>query len=265
MAHLLRYGAASAGSITKANPQHNFAHTHALLIYDCDAVYSMIPKNGCTTLRLSIALKNGMIQDASQWGWIHQNNDSFRPSLRELARASYRFAILRHPLGRLASCFLDKFVKRTPEAWQFQSATGSGDLGRLTFRRFCREIAKPQFRALNIHWRPQIDFLVYASYDDFFRFEEFGSIAPVLRARAGLELVDARPLARHDSSHYAAAAPGRIGPDSEIWQIEAVMMAGIRPDALSLYDGELRALVEDAFRSDMKLYEAQFGGQAAKC
>ena len=101
MAHLLRYGAAVHGSITRSNSQHMFSHTYALLIYDSNAIYSMIPKNGCTTMRLSIALANGAIADRSEWDWIHLNNDSFNPSFKELALASYRFTVLRCPYGRL--------------------------------------------------------------------------------------------------------------------------------------------------------------------
>ena len=95
MAHLLRFGGAVHTSIVRSNQQHIFAHTNALQIYDSSAIYSMIPKNGCTTMRLSIALANGAIADRSDWEWIHLNNDSFRPSFKDLALASYRFTVLR--------------------------------------------------------------------------------------------------------------------------------------------------------------------------
>ena len=88
MAHLLRHGASVNTSLLRANPKHNFAHIHAIQIFDSNAIYSMIPKNGCTTMRVSIALANGAIADASQWEWVHLNNDSFRPSLKELALAA---------------------------------------------------------------------------------------------------------------------------------------------------------------------------------
>jgi Sulfotransferase family len=259
MAHLLRYSGVVHGSITRANPQHNFAHTHAVHIYDNDAVYTMIPKNGCTSLRVSIAIKNGMIQNESQWGWIHNNNDSFRPSLRELATAKYRFTILRCPYSRLVSCFLDKILKRTPDAWQFHAMAGGGfSLEKLTFRSFCKELAKPQVRMANIHWRPQIDFLVYADYDDVFCFEDFGVIAPRLEQKIGLKLVDARSIAKHDSSHYKTLPVEKSFADTELWQIESIMMSGLRPDARSLFDSELKNLVAATYAQDFKLYRQHF-------
>ncbi len=261
MAHLLRYGASSLGSIVRANPQHNFAHTHALLIYDSNAVYSMIPKNGCTTMRLSIALKNGAIADQSQWSWVHQNNDSFRPNLRELALAQYRFAILRCPYGRLVSCFLDKFVKRTPEAWQFQAvASGVPELGKLTFRKFCTEVVRPPIKTLNIHWRPQVDFLVYAAYDDYFCFENFGAIGAVLAEKTGMALVDARPFAKHDAGQLGELPGDSSFADTEVWRIETILMGGLCPAPERFFDDELKDTIARAYMADFKLYRQNFAG-----
>lgn len=261
MAHLLRYGASSLGSIARANPQHNFAHSHALLIYDSNAVYSMIPKNGCTTMRLSIALANGAIADRTEWEWIHQNNDSFRPSFKELALASYRYTVLRCPYGRLVSCYLDKIVKRTPDAQKFLAASKyAGDLDKLTFRQFCEEIVKPAVRISNMHWRPQIDFLVYADYDDYFCFEDFAAIAPVLKSRIGLELIDARPMARHDSSHYKSINASLSFADVELSHLEAMLLNGFYPAPEKFYDKELRQSVYSAYQADFALYERECPG-----
>ncbi|MCB1434545.1 MAG: sulfotransferase family 2 domain-containing protein [Alphaproteobacteria bacterium] len=263
MAHLLRYGASDLTSLIRGNTQHNYAHKHAFHIYDTNSVYSMVPKNGCTSLRVSIALQNGAIADESQWAWIHNNNDTFRPSLRELALARYRFTILRCPYSRLVSCFLDKILKRTQDAWQFHAATGMAvGLERLTFRRFCTELMKPQIRTVNLHWRPQIDFLVYDDYDDVFCFESFDEIIPALKKRAGLTVVDARPLARHDSSHYKVLPLAKPFADTELWQVEQLQMSGMRPDPRSFFDDELKAMIAAAYADDFRLYLEHFPGQS---
>ena len=255
MAHLLRYGAAVHTSLIRANPQHSFAHTFAIHLYDSNAIYSMIPKNGCTTMRVSIARANGIISDAADWEWIHLNNDSFRPSLRDLATANYRFTILRCPYGRLVSCFLDKFVKRTPDSAQFITATkNSIDLETLTFRRFCEEIAKPSILRSNMHWRPQVDFLVYATYDDYFCFEAFSSIQPLLNSRIGLKLIDARPLAKHDLSHYKMVHATHSFADTPLAQVEAMLLNGFYPKPESFYDDELYKLIGNTYKSDFELY-----------
>ncbi len=256
-------------SILRSNPQHNFSHTHALQIYDSGAIYSMIPKNGCTTVRLSIALANGAIAGRSEWEWIHQNNDSFRPSFKDLALADYRFTILRCPYGRLVSCFLDKIVKRTPDAQKFLAASQfGGGLDQLTFRRFCAEMAKPAVRTSNLHWRPQIDFLVYADYDSYFCFENFSAIGPALKARIGFELIDARPMARHDSSHYKTINSSTPFADVELAHLEAMLLNGFYPAPEKFYDTAMMQTVYSAYLSDFALYEREcpgkglFAGQA---
>tara|TARA_R110002020_G_scaffold387781_1_gene598525 strand:- start:614 stop:814 length:201 start_codon:yes stop_codon:yes gene_type:complete len=38
-------------------------------------------------------------------GWVHQNNQTFKPTLKEAATAHYKFVVLRCSLRRLASVF----------------------------------------------------------------------------------------------------------------------------------------------------------------
>lgn len=259
MAHLLRYGTAVHTSMIRNNPHHNFAQLHAVHVYDSNAIYSMIPKNGCTTLRLSIAMANGVVADTSQWEWIHFNNDSFKPSLKELALAAYRFTVLRDPFGRLVSCFLDKIVNKTSDAAKFQEKMeDSIDLDTLTFRQFCHGLTKPGVLTGNIHWRPQVHFLVYADYDDYFCFEDFGRVAPLLKAVIGLDLVDARPLARHHTSRHKPAPSSQSYADVPLPHLKALLRSGYAPRPESLYDEELIALVRDLYAADFALYHTHF-------
>ncbi len=261
MAHLLRYGASVNTSILRANPKHNFAHTHALQVFDSSSIYSMIPKNGCTTLRVSIALANGMIADRSQWEWVHLNNDSFRPNLKDLGLARYRFTILRCPYGRLVSCYLEKIVRRSPDAAKFQAATGISDLDPLTFRQFCGALAQLDVLRSNLHWRPQIDFLVYADYDDYFCFESFGAIAATLDTRIGLRIVDARPMARHDSSQYETVDASCGFADAELRDLEAMLDSGRYPRPGQFYDAALIEQTGTIYRDDLVLYQQHCPGK----
>lgn len=259
---VLRYAASALSLPLARNPQHGLAHDHAVSIFGGDAVYSMIPKNACSTLRLSIALHNGVIGDARDWHWIHQNNATFRPELRQLMGATYTFAVLRCPYARLVSCFLDKFVSRSPEAWAYRAMLDDEpNLARLSFRAFCAALASPRVKHGNIHWRPQVDFLVYRDYDDLFCVEDMGALEAALLSRLELALVDARPLVRHDASHYQMLPPSKSFADTEVWQIEGIMMSGLRPHPQSFYDDDLRALVEAAYVEDFRLYRMAFAGR----
>ena len=57
--------AKSVHSNLRANPFHAFAASHALRIFHTNAIYSFIPKNGCSTMRLSLAVANGCIEGES--------------------------------------------------------------------------------------------------------------------------------------------------------------------------------------------------------
>jgi hypothetical protein len=60
---------------------------------------------------------NGCINGIGQGHWIHQNNNTFTPTLADAFAASYTFVILCCPFRRLASVFLDKLVAKEPTAW----------------------------------------------------------------------------------------------------------------------------------------------------
>lgn len=261
MSRALRYASVKPGVTLSANSEHELAHRHAVSLYAANAVYSMIPKNACSTMRLSIALANGAISSPAEWRWIHANNSTFRPTLRELATAQYSFAVLRCPYARLVSCFLDKIVSRSRDAWDFHELINEAvPMAKLTFRRFCAEMAWPAVKHANIHWRPQVDFLVYRNYDDLFCVEDFATASTVLRDKTGLAVVDSRPLVRHDSSHYRTLPEVKSFADTEVWQIESIMLNGLRPHPASFYDDELREVAWNAYLEDHKLYNCLFSG-----
>ena len=92
------------------NKLYNWSSNYTLSIYPINAVCTFIPKNACSTLRFSIAVRNGFIRDKMDIDWIHNNNGTFKSTQREVSRARYTFIILRCPFTRIASCFLDKIV-----------------------------------------------------------------------------------------------------------------------------------------------------------
>ena len=260
----LRFTASNAAVANARNEKHQFALGHAMMIYRPNALYSMIPKNACSTMRLSIALANGAIDDTRHWKWIHHNNDAFVPSSRDLATVSYRFVILRCPYARLVSCFLDKFVSRSTSAWKFKELVESAediDLPRLTFRQFCVHLADQRVRNADHHWRPQSQFLLYRDYTRIFCVEDFATLRDELKRKIGFDIVDARPLAKHDSSHFKTLPQTKSFADTEIWQIESMMMSGLRPDPASFYDDDLRELAAATYHQDFRLYREHFPGK----
>ena len=146
---------------------------YAMQVFNSNALYSFIPKNGFSTLRLSVAIVNGCIVGIEQGIWIHKNNQTFfKPTLKEAATAQYKFVVFRCPFRRLASVFLDKFIAKEPDAWQYRDLLKREvNLDGLTFEQFFKSLAVPPMKGANIHWKPQSQFLLYEGYDDYFALE----------------------------------------------------------------------------------------------
>lgn len=236
------------------NWQHQFCINYSMLVFNSNAVYSLIPKNGCSTLRLSIAIANGCIDNVEQGNWIHSNNHTFKPTLKEAVTAQYKFVVLRCPFRRLASVFLDKFVAKEPDAWQYRDLLNREiDLNEFTFEEFIQTLQIPSRMTANVHWRPQSSFLLYQHYDDYFAMEHFENLVKSLKKKIGLNIVDARPLTGHGTDGYETLG-GEHFHQTPAFDIAALKREGKCPSHESLYTPELVELVKRLYASDVKIY-----------
>jgi len=256
----LNYSSVTYDNLAK-NAYHQFASGFALRIFKSNSVYSFIPKNACSTMRVSLAIANGCINDKSDFNWIHQNNGTFKAELANLIQADYTFVILRCPFARLASAYLDKIVDRTVEAWLlYDNVQRKIEIDQLHFKTFVKLISKPKILNSNIHWKPQVDFLVYKKYDDYFCLENFSAAQPEIEKKAGITIVDARSLTQHGTDRfklindqsYAECLPE---------DIRQLKLLGQLPALTALYDEETILLVRKIFKKDIDLYKKLFGTQ----
>jgi hypothetical protein len=65
------------------NGKHCFAMNFSMILHQKNMLYSFIPKNACSTLRLSTAIESGCIDGIEQGHWIHANNQTFNATLAE--------------------------------------------------------------------------------------------------------------------------------------------------------------------------------------
>lgn len=253
---MFNYSGVGLGALQN-NPAHQFAMKHALQHYSSGAIYSFIPKNGCSTMRLSLAIANGLIAGVEQGHWIHNNNHTFNPSLACAATSPYKFIILRCPYRRLGSFFLDKMVSKEPEAWVFRNNVDRQlDLDELSFEKFVKLLSENRVRKANIHWRQQSDFLLYKSYDEYFAFENFDYIAKQLQSKIRLEVLDARELTGHGTEKLK-----KINDSCSkmtLFELLLLKREGLCPDYLSLYTEEIFELVSELYREDIQLYRSHF-------
>lgn len=251
--NIFRYSAAVNQPLAK-NGKHQFAQSHALMLYRARALYSFIPKNACSTLRLSLAIENGCIRGEQDINWIHANNGTFQATLQDAITADYSFVVLRCPFRRLASVFLDKFVSKDVPSWQYVEAMGREvSLDELTFADFTRSLLRPAIRNANIHWRPQVDFLLFDQYHDVFSVERFSQAVTKLNDVLGFKVRDARSLTRHGLDQFQLVESGGFStvPVREL----AIMKAeGCLPSVATLYDQATYQAVAKAYRNDIELY-----------
>ena len=209
-------------------------------------------------MRYTIGIANGTIADQDDFNWIHNNNQTFQASLAELVKAKYTFAILRDPYLRVASCYLDKIVDQTVVAWHYHALTNYKTAPEmLTFREFVTDL-KLHLRG-NEHWRPQLDFLVYEDYDDFFCVETFSEAVVTLRQRIGLDVHDARGLTKHGIDQFELLDNDEQYADKPAHEIAALKRAGRLPRTVQLYDASLIAQVGQMYGSDIAFYNETMG------
>lgn len=254
----LSYAKATNSALDK-NSSHVFAQKHALNLYSMSAICTYIPKNACSTLRLSIAIANGCLDSIDEHEWIHQNNQTFVASLSELIKAEYTFTFLRCPFRRLASLFLDKIVSKDRVAWTYYDAIHKQtELDDLNFSSFVRSLRNPNVLMRDHHWRPQKDFLVYRRYDDYFCVEDMASAIVTLNNTIGFSIVDAREKTKHGSDGFD------IIDNVDFTKNRARHFFGMKlkntlPSYKSLYNDELIETVAAIYGKDIDLYSQECG------
>lgn len=254
----LNFTADTYGHLTRGNSNFAFAVSHALIDYQSGAIFSYIPKNGCSSLRLSLALSNGAIRSITDANWIHKNNDTFQASYKELVTSNYCSVVLRCPYERILSVYLDKIVGRTSLAWALQSKNNRQfSVSDFTFLEFSRTVAK--FPNMDHHWRPQNDFLIYEEYDDYFDLKSLGEVASKLANTINFNFIDARDIYKHGTDQvnewYDTEDAYNISPIELLYQKHL----GRLPCKASFFNQEILDIVRKIYNADIELYIEKFG------
>ena len=187
--------------------RHQLALNFTLYNKSNNIMCTFIPKNGCSNLRYSFAMANGLIDSKKDFEWIHSNNTTMMASHETISTASLNFIILRCPFARLASYFVDKLISSTEhigdksyELAQNLFSAENGD-GELTFEKFVDHLwNKPDLIYKDLHMKPQSDFLVMQDYDYWFDVTEFDNLKTLLKQECNFQLYDTRRLSSHTSS-----------------------------------------------------------------
>jgi hypothetical protein len=237
-----------------------FALRNTLCYYRKRAIFTFIPKNACSSLRLTLALANGILSNKEQHGFIHKNNHLFAATIRDISECDFSFVILRSPYRRLTSVFIDKFLKRAPLCEKIVGASRLDEaFGSYTFRDFIHAIYEDKKLLLSdAHWIPQSNFLLFEEYTQVFRVEDMKHCSRMIKKLVGVDFIDARPLTKHgsDSSRIENV---ECAYKLSVNELIAMKKRGFVPDATNFFNNELSELTRSIYKEDFYHYENIFG------
>lgn len=150
---------------------------------DIEVTYLWLPKNACTNTKKIFAgiypehagqLRPHQFHETFQtvFGLEHKGVNTLVPAIQSMLNAKLVFCVIRDPIERLISCYVDKFVKpiwmdRPFEGFiesYIKSTIKALGLDRqvrasITFREFVYSLMIAENWSLDSHWRPQSDFI----------------------------------------------------------------------------------------------------------
>lgn len=242
------------------NNSFQFAQKHALHFYKYNIIYSFIPKNGCTTLRASVAATNGLIEQNKlhneNINWIHNNTYTFGATLQELINCRYKFTVLRCPYDRLISLFLDKFVEKTPVAWNFYKQSNNRyNLNYLTFSEFVNYLYNhPGIMQGDIHWRKQNDYLIFKKYDQYFDFANYSEIKETLSRNFPIQFVDTRQITKHGRGKLTKTTEKHFS-DVSCNELLNLKLSGYIPSNESMLSSTIKNKIQSIYKQDFALLD----------
>lgn len=226
-----------------------------------NVVFTTMPKVACTSLQISFLAALGDTRFKDDVSNVHKRARDFLASDDQIANAAFTFTIHRDPFGRLASCFLDKIVRKTQKFLIDPDFARKLDPEKTTFRDFVDWLHEGDNLTANMHWRPQCAILLYKDYDKYVQFERMNEAFGALCEFGGFPLLEVIGIMPH-TTHRFELVRGAGFADTPISQIRAMQDSGTCPAHDQLFDPALTARVAALYREDLERHASLFGQSA---
>lgn len=224
-----------------------FALRHLYVYPHLKIAYSYVPKNACTSLKRLFGEAEGWLAPDSPTAHV------MRPRWWLSGMARYplvdeRVVVLRDPVDRVLSGYLEKFLRRDdPVAAKALAGGLDGPGDDVTFADLVGYLVRTRDRHLDEHWRPQRDFLL-GSYSRVVRFEHLAEDTGFLAER-GLVL-GRRSRATSTLLADVGTGWGRRGAA----RLRTLRRRdGVLPSRASMVDDELAGLLRERYAEDVEL------------
>ena len=236
-------------------------------------LYLPIAKNACTSLKTLMVELSDLpaprraavlrdvhgVLDAEETGLQLKDHPEERARAMLAAEGWLRAAVLRDPVERLVSAYVEKFVIRRERkriatapviaAIRGVAEPGDADFARgIRFAEFLEHVCASPPEALDPHWRDQADSFAAGIWTDLYAIEHLGLLAADLSARLG------RPV-RIGGLNRARPEPKRVLPGAAaLWPADLPEPERLAPE--SFVDAAARARIEARCALDATLHRA---------
>lgn len=264
--------------------RERFPLSHCLVLPAPVLLCCAIPKNACTAVKHWMLWAAGIDTSHLNHGEVHEfARDRLgierisRRDMRRLRESAFTFAVVRDPVDRVASAYIDKFIRQDPMNLHAKGVVEAARFGtrvRLTARerfeaggRWVEERSDPRidYRAgvsfaefvaylestpnerLDAHYRPQADFLRLSG----FRFQQLMAFT---RFREGL----AEVASQHGINVWIPEAPPpepRLDASLHLANLRSgeIRAMGALPSPESLLTEDLRTRLQRRYEPDLNL------------
>lgn len=230
--------------------------THYDLFGDGEFVYVYIYKNACTTFkRLIIANIPRTPENASA-----SNVELMKVrlvSLEKAQEAKHRLFVIRNPVERVVSGFLNQIVENPelhyPEMFDVIEKTIEKPIAEVTFRDFViKYLAASNLKNINSHFHPVTTTLAPLKYDSVIEMKDLYESSKSL---FGLEIANKYFKQRINSSTNNKTLPADNYYDMSIGDLHSKYLAnGLHPSKKDMLDKEILQCIQSIFSSDIQLF-----------
>ena len=243
----------------------------AMMVDDLKLIYLPIAKNACSSLKRLMASLGGLELrkgedihhklDAECTGLQFEDRDDHEIRMALSDPDWMRFVVLRDPLDRLVSVYVEKFVlnRTIPDQVPtigpaYQAVLSKNDISSddydrgITFREFAEYILSEEPERLNGHWRPQSEYLGQIPFTHLYDVKRLDRLAQDLQSHIGRDI--ALPRMNVSRERNTDLIYHKWAPDARPADLPTPKKLSIES---FLPDG-LRSRLEQYYATDLTLY-----------